>query len=132
MFDLRPYGNLNTIRMLKEVIRRWWGLELAIADARGYVLEHANGRAIASANDFCDFALHSKEGFRRCNESVKVVAGKLKRSAVVHEFHLGFQIVAMPIVLDGEVEGQLFVGGAAPPDRELVRTDLVRRARELG
>src|SRR5215831_10588171 len=97
MIDLRPYGKLHTFLLLKDVIRRWWGVELALADATGYVLDHAEGKIIPPANDYCRLALFSKEGFRRCNESVKVVAGKLKpRSAVIHECHLGFQIVAMP------------------------------------
>jgi DNA-binding NtrC family response regulator len=133
MTDLRPYGKLHSILLLKDVIRRWWGVELAIADAKGYVLDHADGKIIPPANDYCRLTLFSKEGFRRCNESVKAVAGKLKkRSAVIHECHLGFQIIAMPIVLDAEVAGFLFVGGSVDPDRDVVRTELVRRVREVG
>src|SRR5262249_17281332 len=31
MVDLRRYEKLHTIQMLKEVIRKWWGVELAFA-----------------------------------------------------------------------------------------------------
>jgi transcriptional regulator with GAF, ATPase, and Fis domain len=136
MIDLRPYGRLHTILLLKDVIRRWWGVELAIADATGYVLDHAEGKIVPPANDYCRLALFSKEGFRRCNESIKAVAGKMKPDvvhkgrAIVHECHLGFDVIAVPIVLDGNVAGFLFVGGAV--QRDVVRADLARRVRDLG
>src|SRR5688572_6594349 len=138
MVDLRPFGKLHTVQMLKDVVRKWWGVELAFADATGYVLDHAEGKIVPPQNDFCRVALFSKEGFRRCNESVKAVRDKLRagargRLAVVHECHLGFDIVAAPIVLDGELAGFLFVGGAA---REAVvpavRSELTRKLRESG
>jgi ligand-binding sensor protein len=125
--------------MLKEVIRKWWRVELAFADGKGYVLDHAEGKVIPPNNDFCRLALFSKEGFRRCNESVKVTRDKLRGSApragrrcVVHECHLGFDVIACPIVLDGDFAGFLFVGGSvhealSPQSTEL----LMRKIREV-
>jgi two-component system response regulator HupR/HoxA len=137
MINLRPYEKLHTIQMLKDIIRKWWRVELAFADAKGYVLDHAEGKVIPPNNDFCRVALFSKEGFRRCNESVKVARDKLRagrsaRRAVIHECHLGFDVVAAPIVLDGELAGFLFVGGSthdelAPAAAEL----LLRKIREI-
>ena len=60
--------------LIRDLLRRWWGLELAFADPKGYVLDHADGKIFPSQNELCRLALFSKEGFRRCNESVKVVA----------------------------------------------------------
>ncbi len=136
MVDLRPYGKLHTILMLKDVIRRWWGVELAFADARGYVLDHAEGKIVPPANDFCRQTLFSKEGFRRCNESVRLVRDKLKNGAkgrrvVVHECHLGFDLVAAPIHLDGELAGFLFTGGSVRRD-VIGRADLLRKVKDLG
>ena len=136
MVDLRQYGKLHTILMLKEIIRRWWGVELAFADARGYVLDHAEGKIVPPANDFCRQALFSKEGFRRCNESVRMTRDQLRngvkgRRVVLHECHLGFDIVAAPIHLDGELAGFLFTSGSVR--REVVaRGELLRKVRELG
>src|SRR5262250_2811784 len=80
MVDLFRCRKLHTFLLLKDVIRRWWGVELAIADAKGYVLDHAEGKIIPPANDFCRLTLFSKEGFRRCNESVKVTRDKLRNT----------------------------------------------------
>ena len=139
MIDLRPYEKLHTVQMLKDIIRKWWRVELAFADARGYVLDHAEGKVVPPNNDFCRLALFSKEGFRRCNESVKVTRDKLKqqapragRRAIVHECHLGFDIIACPIVLDNEFAGLLFVGGSIHEEMTTFAEDtLLRKIREV-
>ncbi len=123
MVDLRAYEKLHAIQLLKDVVRKWWRVELRLADARGVTVEPAEGAAdacgSAAENDFCRLALFSKEGLRRCNESVKVARDKLKashggraRRAIVHECHLGFDVVACPLVLEGEFAGMLLVSGS--------------------
>ena len=70
--DFERHQNLHTIIMLKDVLRKWWHAELSFADRHGIVQEWQRGDVTPPANDFCRLALFSKEGFRRCNESVKV------------------------------------------------------------
>ena len=120
MVDLRPYEKLHAIQLLKGVIRKWWGVELALADAKGYTLAHGEGKIIPPQNEFCRLALFSKEGFRRCNESVTMTRDQLragpaggasgKRLAVVHQCHLGFDVVAAPVIIDGDLAGFLYTG----------------------
>ena len=146
MIDLRPYRSLHSIQLVREVLRRWWGLELAIADAKGYVVDHADGKIFPSQNEFCRLALFSKEGFRRCNESVKIIGdrlrgGRITRSAdasrgaadaYVHDCHLGFDVVAAPIEHNAEVVGFLFTGGSWRVEATTgERTELVRKVREF-
>src|SRR5688572_24455608 len=119
--------------MIRNVIRKWWNLELAFADETGYVLDHADGKIFPSGNEFCRQALFSKEGFRRCNDSVKLVRDRLKgtsrkRKVFVHQCHLGFDIVAAPILFDSKLVGFLFTGGAVheePTSAEKI--DLLRK-----
>ncbi len=139
MINLRPYEKLHTVQMLREVIRKWWRVELAFADPKGYVLDHAEGKVIPPNNDFCRMALFSKEGFRRCNDSVKLARDKLRgitpragRRCIVHECHLGFDVIACPIVLDGEFAGFLFVGGSVHGALDDDATSLLmRKIREV-
>ncbi len=115
MVDLREYDDLHSLQMVRALVRKWWKLEIAFADDNGYVLDHADGNIFPSGNEFCRKALHSKEGFRRCNESVKAARDRLRagtRSVVVRQCHLGFDLVAAPIQFDGEMVGFLFTGGA--------------------
>ncbi len=126
MVDLRNFENLHAVQAIAALVRGWWKLELAFADANGYVLDHADGNIFPSGNAFCKKALHSKEGFRRCNESVKAMGDRLRslqparslqptqsgRASVVRRCHLGFDLVAAPIHFAGELQGFVFVGGA--------------------
>ncbi len=121
--DHERYQNLHTIAMLKDILRKWWGLELAFADREGYVLDHAAGKMIPPNNDFCRLSLFSKEGLRRCNHSVKLVGDHFRgsrkpRRSFFHECHLDLNIVGCPIVIGGRYEGFLFVGGflREPPE----------------
>ncbi len=138
MVDLRPYEKLHSIQLLRSVLRKWWKVELAFADATGYVLDHAEGRLAPPNNELCGLALSSKEGFKRCNESLRHArdaarAARKPRRAVVHECHLGFDVVACPIVFDGEVAGMLFVGGVVHEAPSTVAEEaLLRKLRDLG
>ncbi|HEX4620974.1 MAG TPA: sigma 54-interacting transcriptional regulator, partial [Myxococcaceae bacterium] len=116
--DFEKHQNLHTIIMLKDVIRKWWRCELSFADRNGTVLDWQKGDIVPPPNDFCRLSLFSKEGFRRCNQSVRVLHEKFKsskklRRALFHDCHLNFTIVGAPLYIGGEYEGFLFVEGFA-------------------
>ncbi|MBE2250867.1 MAG: sigma 54-interacting transcriptional regulator [Myxococcus sp.] len=114
--DYERYQNLHTIVMLRDILRKWWRAELSFADKSGQVIEWGKGQINPPPNDFCRLSLFSKEGFRRCCSSVRVLHEKFKaskklRRSQFHECHLGFSIVGAPLHINGEYEGMLFVEG---------------------
>ena len=116
--DYERYQNLHTIVMLRDILRKWWRAELCFADKTGTVIEWAKGQITPPPNDFCRLSLFSKEGFRRCSASVRVLHEKFKaskklRRSQFHECHLGFTIVGAPLYVENEYEGMLFVEGFA-------------------
>ncbi len=116
--DFERYQNLHTIVMLRDILRKWWRAELTFADKSGAVLEWDKGKIVPPPNDFCRLSLFSKEGFRRCNASVRVLHEKFKasrklRRSQFHECHFGFAVVGAPLYINGEYEGMLFVEGFA-------------------
>lgn len=116
--DFERYQNLHTIVMLRDVLRKWWRAELTFADGNGAVYDWAKGQITPPPNDFCRLALFSKEGFRRCTASVRVLHEKFKaskklRRSQYHECHLGFSIIGAPLYVNGEYEGMLFIEGFA-------------------
>jgi transcriptional regulator with PAS, ATPase and Fis domain len=149
MGDLRSYNRLHAVILVREMLRRWWGLELAFADAKGYVLDHADGKIFPSQNELCKQALFSKEGFRRCNESVRVVGDHLRQgratapknardaraaaaTTLVHSCHLGFDIVAAPLYFGDDLVGFLFTGGSWSKEPTAgAKTELLRKVREF-
>ena len=116
--DYERYQNLHTIVMLRDILRKWWRAELCFADKTGTVIEGSKGQITPPPNDFCRLSLFSKEGFRRCTASVRVLHEKFKssrklRRSQFHECHLGFAVVGAPLYVENEYEGMLFVEGFA-------------------
>jgi two-component system response regulator HupR/HoxA len=116
--DFEKHLGLHTIIMLRDVIRKWWQVELSWADRHGVVHDWQRGEIVPPPNDFCRMSLSSKEGLRRCGQSVKVLhekfkAGRKLRRALFHDCHLNFTIVGAPLYINNEYEGFLFVEGFA-------------------
>jgi two-component system response regulator HupR/HoxA len=127
--DRERHQNLQSIIMLREIIRKWWRAELHFADRHGQVLDWNRGEGIASAaSACCRLARGSREGLRRCNQSVRelheqFLANRRLRRALLHPCHLQFSLVAAPLYVQDVYEGFLFVEG-------LLREPLTERARE--
>jgi two-component system response regulator HupR/HoxA len=132
--DFERYQNLHTIIMLRDILRKWWRSELTFADADGNVLDWQKGDIVPPPNDFCRLSLFSKEGFRRCTQSVRVLHEKFKttkklRRSQFHDCHLGFSIVGAPLYINNEYEGMLFVEGfsrqeVSPHEAEVIKTKI--------
>jgi transcriptional regulator with PAS, ATPase and Fis domain len=134
--DLTQFKSLHSIEMVRALLRKCWNLEVAFANEKAYVTDHADGKIFPSGNDFCRLALFSKEGFRRCNDSVKVVRDKLKSSrrgpVFVHQCHLGFDVVAAPITIEKKLVGFLFTGGGYHTEPPVVaKNELLRKVKEF-
>jgi transcriptional regulator with PAS, ATPase and Fis domain/ligand-binding sensor protein len=118
MLDFERIQKLHSLVLIKDVIRKWYGLELSFTDAEGRVVDRTEREIVPPQNDFCRLSLYSKEGYRRCSQSVRVLSdragaqGKLRR-AVCHDCHLGFQVLGVPIAVEGEHLGTVFVEGFA-------------------
>jgi transcriptional regulator with PAS, ATPase and Fis domain len=114
--DLERHQNLHTIIMLKDVIRKWWHSELCFADKNGEVVDWQKSEIIPPPNDFCRLSLTSKEGLKRCSQSIRVLHERFRtsrklRGAQVQDCHLNFTIVGAPLYVNGEYEGFIFVEG---------------------
>jgi len=134
--DLRPYRSLHALELIRDLLRRWWGLELGLADADGRVLDSADGRITPPQNELCRLTLASSDGQHRCLDSVRALAGEVRAAgrpgggprsaqAVVHSCHLGFDLVAAPIWSGDELAGFLFTGGSWRQDAVVAASEAV-------
>lgn len=145
VFDLAPYARLRSVAVLRDLIRKWWKLELFFVDAAGEPLAPPGSvlpgaevpRPIPRDNDFCRLSLHAPAGARRCAESLRVTLDKLRQSGraervLCHECHLGFDVVACSLWLDGELAGLLAVSGFThEPWTAFGEAQLLRKVREV-
>jgi transcriptional regulator with GAF, ATPase, and Fis domain len=136
---LRPFIRLHGFTVLRDLIRKWWRLELFLVDSAGEAVPDGRAgslpRPIAPDNDFCRLSLHAPEGARRCAESLRVTLDKARDAGrsglVVHACHLDFAILAHPLYLDGALAGYVAVSGLrAEPLSDFAEVQLLRKIRE--
>jgi DNA-binding NtrC family response regulator len=106
----------HLVRKIRDTIRRWWRLEIAFADVKGYVADHARGVVVPPHNIICKATLGSAEGFKRCNRSVQQASARLQEwpgdgARLVEPCHMGFPQLIAPVSLNGEFHGSIFTGG---------------------
>jgi DNA-binding NtrC family response regulator len=134
------FEQLPLFRRIQEMVRRWWGLDIGLAYADGYVADHARGVVVPPDNPYCRASMTAVEGFRRCNhsieEAVRAISASLPPRAKalrVETCHLGFPMLMVPIVREGRLLGVLFTGGFVLEDEAAKRRETVTaEARLLG
>ena len=131
MIDPRPILGLRAVRMLRELARKWWRLEIGLADAAGRVLEDSWGPVPPGGNDFCRAVQGAAKGRKRCTKSVREVQTQLRRNqlasgVVVHTCHLGLSMVACPIRTQDAERGLLFACGFSVRDLSRTRVGRLR------
>jgi len=103
--------------LLADLARRWWGVELRVADAEGIVAELGGDGAPAPRNEFCRRSLAAPEGLRRCAGSLAFLCGRARAGApgqvVSHPCHLGFTLLGTAVT-ERPADGTLVVCGARP------------------
>ncbi len=129
---------LRVIRNLTDVIRRWFKVEIAFADATGYVRAYAGNRIFDPTNAVCRMVLNTRDGFREClrssRESFDVVRrigrpGESRPRFWESTCHLGFRMVSVPVEVDGRTIGSVIAGGLLPTATE---SHVLDRARAFG
>src|SRR6184192_1290181 len=92
--------------MLRDLLRRWWGLELglALADGSGYErTSHATCATLAKQpGGACEAAL---------GEAASALANKKDGTAIAQRCHAGLTIVAAPVRGDGGLVGVVYASG---------------------
>lgn len=129
MTDPRRYLGLHAVSMLRTIMRKWWGLELGLTDNLGRPVSSEWERQEITGNDFCRCLLEYERGRRACRHSIREL-GRLARraqpaeAALQHQCHLGFVMVAAPVLSEGRYTGCVFCCGFS--GREVSRTRILR------
>jgi transcriptional regulator with PAS, ATPase and Fis domain len=101
------FDSLAEVTLARDLLRRWWGLELGLAagDGSGYErTSHATCATLAKqAGGACEAALR---------EIASALAKKKDGAAIVQRCHAGLTIVAAPVRGDGGLAGVVYASGA--------------------
>ncbi|MBL9013433.1 MAG: sigma 54-interacting transcriptional regulator [Myxococcales bacterium] len=115
------FDGLAEVAMARDLLRRWWGLELGLTDAKGGGYDRTSHAACESVRGMAAAA---------CAKELTDVATQLaksrERGAVAKTCHAGMLIVAAPVFNIAGLAGLVFASGgssdAAAMEQGLVRT----------
>lgn len=129
MENPKRYLTLRSVSMLRDLVRKWWRVEVGIADSNGRILAEAWDLVPAGGNDFCRAMRNCRRGAGQCARSIREIHSRLKRNPrektpLLHTCHMGLSMIASPIRSQGTGNGLLFTCGFS--SRELGRTRIAR------
>ncbi len=105
------FDALAEVVTVRDLLRRWWGLELGLTepDGGGYVrASHATCESVrGAAGAACAGAM---------KELAVGFAKSRQRGAVTRRCHAGFLMIAAPVFGDRGLAGVVYATGARPPD----------------
>ncbi len=120
---LDRYENLHVVVRLRELVRKWWKIEVSFASRRGFVLDHARGKIVPPPkNAFCQMFLSSKRGLASCDDSVRKATEEARqigrsKAFITKSCHAGFPMIVVPVYIKGRFYGIVFAGGFLIDDR---------------
>ncbi len=118
--DLRDialsYERLQTVKKLRQLIRRIWNLQVDFVLSDGQFLDSERGKICRNHNLFCHKCMLDPEGVQACDESIRGAVAIAKRSkgelaSQTFLCHAGFEYLGVPVFLDDVFIGMVIAGG---------------------
>ena len=108
MINWDEFEHIHVIRKLKEVIARWWAIDVFFGDDRGNLKIIEKGAKREYANSVCGILLQREEGYESLTEFMRTTVGDLRKTQekdMVRDWLPNFATSAFPIVIDNEFMG---------------------------
>jgi two-component system, NtrC family, response regulator HupR/HoxA len=106
------FDALAEVAMARDLLRRWWGLDLGLSEPDG-------GGYVRASHPTCD-TVRGAAGAACAAELKEIAAGFAKskqRGAIIRRCHAGFVMVAAPVLTDRDrgIAGVVYATGGGPP-----------------
>ena len=114
MINWDEFEHIHVIRKLKEIISRWWNIDVFFADDRGNLKIIEKGQKRDYTNAVCNLVMQRDEGFDSLSEFVRNTVTELRKTSekeLVREWLPNFQTASFPIVIDNEFMGGVICAG---------------------
>ncbi len=108
MINWDEFEHIHVIRKLKEVISRWWAVDVFFGDDRGNLKIIEKGQKREFSNHIMNMMLHRDEGFEHLTEFVRNTIGELRKNQekdMIREYLPNLVASSFPIIIDNEFMG---------------------------
>jgi two-component system, NtrC family, response regulator HupR/HoxA len=107
------FDKMHVIRRLREVVGKWWKVQLNFTDQKGLLRGVPDGQFFKPLNSVCQAITGDAKGFEGCRGSVRqsTVSMTSYKGHRLTTCHAGFSAVAVPIRVNGAFVGTAFADG---------------------
>jgi len=114
MINWDEFEHIHVIRKLKEVIAKWFAIDVFFADDRGNLKIIEKGIKRDYANNVLNLLLQREEGFDHLSEFVRNTVNELRKTQekdMVRDYLPNFASASFPIVIDSDFMGGVICVG---------------------
>lgn len=127
------FDKMHVIRKLKEIIGKWWSVQINFTDKKGFLRGVPEGKFFNPLNPVCQAIVADDKGFaKRVATARKTTVDSMnsKQPRVTRD-PSGFSVISVPIHVNGEFIGTVFGDGfvvqsTADEQKVLIRSYLER------
>lgn len=116
----QDFDKLHVIRRLRQLIGKWWQIQLNFTDAKGFVRGVPEGKFFNPINPICTGITAETKGFASCMGTVKktTLDARAQAKAKLSRCHSGFSTLSVPIRIHDEFLGCVFGDGFVVSESE--------------
>lgn len=114
MINWDEFEHIHVIRKLKEVIAKWWNIDVFFADDRGNLKIVERGVKRDYSNPICNLLLQRDDGFDNLSEFVRNTVHELRKTQekdLIRDWLPHFITSSFPILIDNEFMGGVLCVG---------------------
>ena len=107
------FDKIHVIRKLREIVGRWWKIQLNFTDQKGLLRGVPDGKFFNPLNQVCKAITGNAKGFEGCRGTARTTTASMTNSkgVKVSTCHAGFSTVSVPIKVNGQFVGTVFGDG---------------------
>jgi two-component system response regulator HupR/HoxA len=112
-FPWEDFDKLHVIRRMKEVVGKWWGVQLNYTDSKGFLRGVPKGKFFNPIHQVCKDITKNTQGFHDCMGTVKktTLDSHSSRKTRLSRCHAGFSTISVPIFRNAKYLGCIFGDG---------------------
>lgn len=107
------FDKIHVIRKLREIVGRWWKIQLNFTDQKGLLRGVPDGKFFNPLNHVCTAITSNAKGFEGCRGTARTTTASMTNSkgVKISSCHAGFSTVSVPIRVNGQFVGTVFGDG---------------------
>ena len=137
MINWKEMRKLHVISKLREILGRWYGMEMIYADSQYHLQSAQKEKDYEAKNHFFKIQMHLRNGYEYLDQDIEKATEKLKaenQSSYLYEgFFKHIKGIASPVIVDSEYLGTVFAYPFISDEMtEDEKAELVHQLQECG